>query len=74
MGKHCPFESLVALSVSCPGLQIRETEDHRNLPSFLGLESGALPFTAVSVYILTFCRVPCKVDIKEMTVWRPLIS
>lgn len=72
--KETPFQSLLAQSVSCPGLQMKETEVHRYTPSFLGWRPGALHLTTFCIYSLTFCMAPCRVDIKEMTFWRPLVS
>lgn len=69
-----PFQSLLAQSVSYLGLQMKETEVHRHPPSFSGWKPGALHLTTFCIYSLTFCMAPCRVDIKEMTFWRPLVS
>lgn len=68
------FRASLAQSVSCPGLQMKETEVHRHPPSFPGWKPEALHLTTFCIYSLTFCMAPCRVDIKEMTFWRTLVS
>ena len=52
---------------------MRETEAHRHSPSFPGWGPGALHLKTYCIYSLT-CRALCRLNIKEMTFWRPVIS